>query len=171
MAFVCREVINASSIPVDLTAVQNGIQTFNYYHVLVTLCNVLFSNVLFTGKLMALACSILGTYYVILSHDVSPMLLIFFGSLSFQAIAFYTVSCQKLFGVPDALATLKQHCNMMVNKKQSRLTAREKKVLQYRIEVMPKVGIKDGGFRILKSESTLLFVDFYLNTVISLLLM
>ena len=120
---------------------------------------------------MALACSILGTYYVILDHDASPVLIILFGSLSFQAIAFYTVSCQKLFGVPDAFVAYKQHCRMLVNKKETRLTPREKKVWQYRIEAIPVIGIKDGGFRILQSESTLNFVDFYLNNVISLLLL
>ena len=54
---------------------------------------VLFRNILFTGKVMSLACSILGTYYVIMRHDASWVLTLFFGSLSIQAITFYTVSC------------------------------------------------------------------------------
>ena len=150
--------------------IEESIKKLDYYHVLITLCNVLFSNVLFTGKLMALACSILGTYYVILSQDASPILMLFFVALTIQAIAFYTVSCQKLFGVPDVLGSLKNHCSMMVNKRGNGLTPQQRKGMQYRIQMMPKIGIKDGAFRILKSQSTLLFIDFYLNTVITLLL-
>ena len=142
-----------------------------YYYVLITLCNVLFSNIIFTAKLMALACSMLGTYCVILRRDASPMLMLFFGGLSFQAIAFYTTSCHKLFGVPDALDGLKENCNFMLNKKGSTLTPVEKKILKYRIKAVQKIGIRDGGFRILQSESTLLFIDFYVNNVISLLLL
>ena len=74
------------------------VQKLDYYHVLVTLRNLLFSNALFTGKLMALACSILGIDCIILSQDASLKLLIYFGALGFQAIAFYTVSCYKLVG-------------------------------------------------------------------------
>ena len=142
-----------------------------YYNVLVTLCNVLFSNVAYTSKLMALTCSILGTFYVIQSRDASYMLIVFFGALSIQAIGFYSIAFKKLFEVPGTLETLKNHCSMLVSRKETRLTPWKRKVLQYRIRIIPKIGIKDGGFRILESETLLLFIDFYLNSVISLLLM
>ena len=141
------------------------------FHVFISLCNVLFSSILFTGKVMALACSILGTYYVILRHDASWMLTLFFGSLSTQAIAFYTVSCQKLFGIPQIFGNFKKHFSLSLHKPGNMMTPMQKKILKYRVTVMPQIGIKDGKFRILQSESTLLFINFYLNTVISLLLL
>ena len=138
---------------------------------MITLCNVLFSNILFTGKVMALSCSILGTYYIILEHDASLVLTLFFGSLSIQAIAFYTVSCQKLFGIPLIFGNFTEQFELLLNKACNVMAPRERKILKYRIKVIPKIGIKDGGFRVLQSESTLLFIHFYLNTVISLLLL
>ena len=120
---------------------------------------------------MALACSVLGTFYILFSPDASLMLVLFFGALSIQAVAFYTVSCHKLFGIQDVVTSLKENCKLMVDKKGNSLTARERKVFHYQIKAVPSIGIKDGGFRILRSESTLLFIDFYLNNVISLLLM
>lgn len=157
------------SIPKDV--IQKCSMRIYHYFVIITLCNVLFSNVLFTGKLMALACSVLGTFYVLFSPDASPMLMLFFGALSIQAIAFYTVSCHKLFGIQDVVAGMKENCKLMVDKEGNRLTPWERKVFHYQINALPTIGIKDGGFRILQSESTLLFIDFYLNNVISLLLM
>ena len=99
------------------------------------------------------------------------MLMLFFGALSIQAVAFYTVSCHKLFGVPDFISSLKENCKLMVNKRGNGLTPWERKVFHHQIKAVPKFGIKDGGFRIMHSESTLLFIDFYINNVISLLLM
>ena len=166
-----RKWINAENEPIPMLTIEDGIQKLGYYHVLLTIFNLLVRNVLFTGKLMALTCSILGTYYVILTREASYMLIIFFGALSIQAIAFYMVIFQKLVEVPHMLASLKNHCNMMVNKKDNWITPREKEILQYQIQVVPTTGIKEAGFRTLRSETMLDFVGFYVNNVISLLLM
>ena len=147
------------------------IKKYNDFHVLISLCNALFRNILFTGKLMALACSILGTYYVLSSENASYIFLLFFGAFSLNAILFYTIACQHLFSVPTVFERFKEHCSMMLNKRENVMTPWEEQVRKYRIQAMHKIGIKDGGFRVLQSVSTLLFIDFYLNTVISLLLM
>ena len=165
------QLVTAENKPVPKEVIEKSIKMINYYYVLISLCNVLFSDVLFTGKLMALACSILGTFYIIFSENSSLMLMLFFGALSVQAIAFYTVSCHKLFGVKDVVGKMKENCELMVDKKGNNLTPRERKIFHYQLKALPTIGIKDGGFRILQSESTLLFIDFYLNNVISLLLM
>ena len=169
--YVGSKLAKAENKPIRKDVIRKYVEKINYYFVLISLCNVLFSNVLFTGKLMALACSVLGTFYILFSPDASWMLMLFFGALSFQAIAFYTVSCHKLFGIQDVVGSLKENCKSIVDKKENRLTPWERKVFHYQIDAVPTIGIKDGGFRILQSESTLLFIDFYLNNVISLLLM
>ena len=161
----------AENEPVPKKVIEQSIKRIHYHFVLNSLCNVLFSNVLFTGKLMALVCSILGTFFIIFSEDASLMLILFFGTLSIQAFAFYTVSCHKLFGIQDVVRNLKKNCKQMVDKKGNYLTPWERKVFYHRIKAIQAPGIKDGGFRILKSESTLLFIDFCINSVISLLLM
>ena len=147
------------------------INLFDYFHMIVKLCNVLFSRVLFTGKLMALSCSIFGTYYVMTHiHSSSPILLIFFTALSIQAIGFYVVSCKKLFQVPGTMGKMKQLCGSLLEKEKGKITPWDLKVRQYKINTMPSLGISDGGFRYMDSLSTLIFIDFYLNQVISLLL-
>ena len=62
---------------------------------------------------------------------------------------------------------------LMLNKVDTRGTSGwERKVRRYEIQAFPKrIGWKDGGFRILESVTTLLFIDFYVNTVISLVLL
>lgn len=157
--------------PVPKDVIEKGVKRFYYYFVLISLVNILLSNIIFTGKLMALTCSILGTFYIIFGQESSLMLMLFFGACSFQALIFYTVSCQKAFGVPDLFARMRKDCKLLVNKKGNSLTPWDRKLFHYQIKAVPAIGIKDGGFRILRSESTLLFIDFYVNSVISLLLM
>ena len=78
---------------------------------------------------------------------------------------------QQLFSVPRTMERFKDHCGMLLNTRGVVMASREMRVRKYRIKVMRKIRIKDGGFRVLQSVSTLLLIDFYLNTVISLLLM
>ena len=122
---------------------------------------------------MALTCSILGTYYILSTQDSPLIFVVFFGALSVQAIGFYTISCDQLFDIPGRLESYKRNCMQMLNGMEASLmNARERKLRKYEIQALPKrVGLKDGGFRMLESVTTLLFIDFYLNTVISMLLL
>ena len=122
---------------------------------------------------MALTCSILGTYYILCSQDRTYIFIIFFGFLSFNALAFYTICCHKAYEIPGLGRAMKDRCCMMVDREQNNsMTPWEKKVSKYRIRAWPnKIGIQDGGFRMLESSSTLEFLDFYMNQVISLSLL
>ena len=145
---------------------------FNLYHVIVTLSNVLCSNVVYTAKVMALTCSILGTYYVLSGHDLSILFTLFFGALSIDALAIYAISCHKCYAIPGDLRRMKELCNMMLNRRNNLMTPREKNIGKHRILAMPNnIGMKDGGFRTLESGSILEFLEFYVNQVISLLLL
>ena len=110
---------------------------FNRFHEIVTLSNVLCSNVVYTAKVMALACSILGTYYVLSGHDASILFSLFFGALSIDALAFYTISCHKCYEIPGDLRHMMELCNMMLNRRNNLITPWEKNIGKYRILAMP----------------------------------
>ena len=149
------------------------IEKFKQNHVFITLLNVLFSNVAYTGKVMALTCSVLGTYYVLSVRDSTLIFTAFMGFLSVNALAFYTISCQMTYGVPADMRTMKERCNLMLNRKKNNfITPKDKHLCKYRIKGMPhNIGVKDGGFRTLHSVSTLEFLEFYVKQVISLALL
>ena len=141
-------------------------------HLVVTVANLLCCNVVYTAKVMTLTCSILGTYYILSSHDTSLLFMIFFGALSIDTLAFYIISCHKCYEVPGDLKLMKELCNIMLNRKNNLMTPWEKNVCKRWIHAMPNnVGIKDGSFRTLKSGSALEYLQFYVNQVISLLLL
>ena len=153
--------------------VEGYVRQFNVNQLIVTLSNTVCSNVVYTAKIMALTCSVLGTYYVLSSHDASLIFTIFFAALSFDALAFYTVSCHKVCAQPGLMRVMKKQCSMMLNRERRNWMASwEKKVGKYRVKAMPtNIGMKDGGFRTLEGVSTLEFIDFYVNQVIALLLL
>ena len=156
----------------SVTHLDACIDTFDFFHMIVRLCNTLFNRILFTGKLGALSCSIFGTYYVLTHYSTaSPILLFFIGAVSTDGIAFYVISCQKLFQVPGVMRNVKSLCAALLHEERTKLTPWDFKVREYKIHAMPALGISDGGFRYMDSISTLIFIDFYLNQVISLLLL
>lgn len=157
--------------PISKDIIEKGIRGIHHNFVVISLCNILFSNIICTGKLMALTCSVLGTFYVIYTQEASVVLMLFFGALSLQALTFHIISCHKLFGVQNLFSGLKENCKLVVDKGDNGLTPGERKLFQYYIRAIPTIGIKDGGFRILQSDSTLLFINFYIDNVISLLLL
>ena len=144
-----------------LEAMDRYLRLYDFYHTLVTLANVLFSRILFTGKVMALSCSIVGTYYV-LSHsqNQSHVFTLFFGALSLQAIAFYAVSCEQLFQTPENFDTYRRNCSLLMLKVEMRQGQNEvdsvlnRKQRRNKIKSMFRIGFKDGDFRILESLNT-----------------
>lgn len=93
---------------------------------------------------MALTCSIVGTYYVLSGHGESMIFTTFFSCLSIDAIAFYIISCKILFQVPDVMATCKDNCYAMLQKKESRIKPWDKKIRIYSVRAIPALGLRDG---------------------------
>ena len=146
-------------------------------YVLTTLVNVLFSRILFTGKLMALTCSICGSYYAIrhIHTDGSRLLLSFFTCVSVDALAIYIISCRQLHQVPSLCREIKFQCLYYLRKRQLEVShvvpvSQALLEMKYILRGIPIIGVSDGGFRAMESLSTLIFIDFYVQHVISLLI-
>lgn len=153
-------------------AIDGYIIKYRFYHTVVALCNRVFSRVLFSAKVMTLTCAIFGSYFV-LSHaeTASIPVMLFFTILSLQSVSFFVISCQQLFSVPNRLRSYIRTLNSFLEHQTRNMTMMEAKLLHRRIQYLMVEGISDGGFRKMDSISTLLYLDFYLNRVISLLLM
>ena len=120
---------------------------------------------------MALSCSIFGTYYVLSNYSESIIFTIFFALLSINAIAFFLISCQLLFQVPNFVRARKELCGAMLHKAGNGFEPLDVEIRDRRLKAIPQIGCKDGSFRVLESEASLNFIDFYVNQVISLLLL
>ena len=122
---------------------------------------------------MALSCSIPGTYYVLSTNDSVSIFTIFFSALSIQAIGFYTIPCEHIFRTPGNMESYKRNCLIVLNDMNHHggVTVMDLNARRSKVNAMVRPGISDGGFRDLESMNTLLFIDFYVNNVISLLLM
>ena len=146
-----------------------------YSHVLLTLWNRLFTPLIFPGKLMALTCSILGTFYV-MKHigSGSTLLLLFFGSLSLEALAFYVFSIQKPGRIPIICDRIKGCCFRLLCHRsipRRELSFRcQEKLLVVKLRTMPDLVVREMGYRRIEGLSTIVFIDFYLTKVISLIL-
>ena len=121
---------------------------------------------------MTLICAIFGTFFVLTYGKSSSIaLLIFFIIMSLQSVSFFVISCEKLFDVPNKLRLQKRTLGFLLEHQGKRMTREDEKQCRYRIEALATVGISDGGFRKMESISTLLYLEFFLNSVINLLLM
>ena len=144
---------------------------FRYYHTLVCFCNVLFPEVIFAAKVTSHICGILATYYVITRRQTSDFVTLGLNIVVGTAmIVFYVGSSHNLFQVPNSIGKLHQTATLMLNMVNGKVSMEEVKARRCSLRSLPVVGITDG-FRTLDRISTLIFIEFYLYQVLSLLLL
>ena len=145
---------------------------YRYYHLIMSITNGVCSRIVFSAKVTALCMSIFSSYYVIRhSRSSSFLLSTFSGLLTFNSLAFYLLSARKLFRIPEAMQSCVTFAGAVLNMVSRKVNVYEIKLRKARIAAMPRVGISEGGFRYMDRMSTLIFIDFFINRVISLLLL
>ena len=154
--------------------VEEHVRQLEYFRVLLTLCNRLCTPLFFNGKLMALTCSIRGTFYVI-KHlgSGSVILLLFLGSLSPEALAFYIVSIQKPATIPIICDDIKRKClHLLCHQRRGRTEELSStvKLSVLKLRTMPELVVRETGYHGISSLSSIVFIDFYINQVISLVI-
>ena len=132
-------------------------------HLCMTLFNVSTAGVIFSHKLANLTGSIVGLYFLIRLIFVQPAASILFVILAFDAIIFYTVMWDNASLIPPMIGNLKAETDV-VGMGIDRLFCRRLS------RSIPCVGVSVGGFRNMERDSTLIFVDFVLQNVVSLLI-
>ena len=116
---------------------------------------------------MALACSILGTFYVMKRMGSgSTILLLFFGSLSLEALAFYIISIEKPAMIPGMCDRIKRKCLLLLCQRprggRDVLSARERLVV-LKLRTMRELVVREMGYWPIESMSSTVFIDFYFN--------
>ena len=155
-----------------LEVIQRQYQTFR---VIESLANASTSQVLFTGKLMALSCSTLGSFFACRYFTFDP-LSVAATVLAFDAVIFYVLTVNQLPVFTSSIENFKRHCRWVSAEILSTSTHNVANIPKYnmlkkRIAAMPNVvGMKEGNFRYVTSISTIAFLDFYINQVIDLVL-
>ena len=150
-----------------------SLKWFQSYYVMISFCNVLFSRVLFIGKVCALIVSIFCSFFLVSNFSSeSPVLLSFLLSLTIVAVVLFITSCQQIFKIPTLMEDTKFHllCNLHKICGNSDRFCRKRLILKLAIHSIAKVGVSDGGFRKMDSIYVLAFLDFYLHQIIALLL-
>ena len=157
-----------------LNMLEGYTKIYEQYYLLVSLCNIALSRLIFTGKLMAFICSIFGTFYIVKHYrSASPIMLAFFIAFTIDAIAFYDATCADLFKVRLVFHEFKRELDQCFHHQlfsQAPLTRKQTIALRFRVKAIPALGIREASFRCMDSKSMLAFIDFYIEQVISLLL-
>ena len=109
----------------------------------------------------------MGLYFHLKLIFSEPVMSIFFFVLAFDAIAFFAIMWDSAPLIPVMMEELKNQVDVVAavgggvrNRKYWRSVSRS----------VPCIGVSVGGFRSMERDSTLIFMDFVIRNVVSLLM-
>ena len=160
-----RQGSSSFSANVIRMSAEDGYTISKRSHLCMTIYNVSTAGIIFSHKLVCLINSIVGLYFLIRLIFVQPAVSVLFVILAFDAITFYTVMWDNASLIPLMIGILKAETDVValgsiMNRVFYRSVSRS----------IPCVGVRVGGFRNMERDSTLIFVDFVLHNVVSLLI-
>ena len=135
-------------------------------HLIVNIYNVGTAGVIFVHKICNLTGGIVSLYFGIRLVFVQPLVSLLFLYAAFNFITFYTVMWDNASLIPDMIKEVTDQLDMMIARSQVQTTR------QYwrRVSIsVPCVGVKVGVFRNMERDSTIVFMDFVVTNVVSLL--
>ena len=88
-----------------------------------------------------------------------------FFTLAYNSIAFYTVMWDNASLIPVMTRTLKAETDVIASAQ-----IVDRAYFSRVSRSIPNIGVRVGGFRNIERDSTFIFVDFVLSTVVSLLI-
>jgi hypothetical protein len=134
----------------------------------ICLFNLSFSLVVFLTKLIALSASVLGGFGALkLLHSNIPFAL-FYGLCFFEGNLLYSILFNRAFKIPERVSQVKME--MLMGSSRWRGSSRECRGIQRFVMSVGWLGLWSGNFTTLERESVLLFADFAIRQVVSLLL-
>ena len=134
-------------------------------HLCMTIYNLSTAGIIFSHKLLCLQGSVVGLYFLIRLMFVQPVISVFFFVVAFNSITFYTVLWDNASLIPVMIGLLKAEIAVVTS-------ARTAGRVYFRLvsRSIPNVGVKVGGFRNIERDSTMIFADFVVDNVVSLLI-
>ena len=132
-----------------------------------TIYNVSTARVVFANKLLNLCGGIMGLYFFLRLILIQPILAMFFLALGFDCTTYYIVMWDNAFLIPVMMAELKDQIGVATALGKA---DHSHQYVRRVLRSIPDVGMSVGGFRNMERDSTLIFMDFVLKNVVSLLM-
>ena len=136
-------------------------------HLCMVLFNVSTAGLIFSHKVNNLTCGILGLYFLLKLVFVQPTVSLLFFILAVDGTGFYTVMWDNASLIPEMIRDLKAETDVVAS---SAAKIMDRAYFRCVSRSIPNIGVKVGGFRNIERDSTLIFVGFVFNNVVSLLI-
>ena len=147
--------------------VRDGYRLARKVHLAMTIYNVSTARVVFANKLLNLSGGIIGLYFFLRLILLQPVLAMFFLALAFDCNTYYMVMWDNASLIPVMLKELKDQVGRAT---EGGRADHNSMYIRRVIRSIPDIGMSVGGFRSMERDSTLIFMDFVLRNVLSLLL-
>ena len=155
----------ASNLTNNGTAGGEGYRLARKVHLAITIFNKSTAGVVCYHKMLCLSGGIAGLYLCLRLILVQPVHSMLFFAFAFDGTVFFTVMWGNAFLIPVLMKELKDQILMAAGG-----AVHHRQYLRRVLRSIPCVGVSVGGFRNMGRDSTLIFVDFLIRNVVSLLL-
>ena len=156
---------------VPFNVVQREVSLCRQIQLRVQMYNQVFADIVYASKLMCFAMIIPGTSFAIRYHVTKPVASLvnsFYGPcVSFYFLCMY----DKAFRIPDEVEKVKRMVGLKLDPTHRTLfcSDMEKREMRQRIKSIPFVGVKQQSFGYLERATTLIFFDFVVSSICSVL--
>ena len=160
---------------VPFNVIQHEVKLCREIQLRIQMYNQVFANIVYASKLMCFAMIIPGTSFAIRYHVTKPVASLvnsFYGPcVSFYYLCMY----DKAFKIPAEVEEVKRMAGLKLAPARSRhgtsfCSEMEQREVRQAIRSIPVVGIKQERFGYLERASTLIFLDFVVSSICSVLL-
>jgi hypothetical protein len=142
------------------------------------LFNLHLSLIIYLTKLICLISAILGGFGGLKLITKNPLFASIYCLIFLEGIIFYNVVFNRAFRIPENVAGLKRSMCMMKIKSASEskwcsnveILRKRKEIRQRILRSIPVLGFQAGNFNTIERESSLIFLDFVFQQIVSLLL-
>ena len=147
---------------------EGGISSLRLIKYEILLFNNIFSTVVYLTKVIAISVGIVGGFGFLKLLNKTPVLALIFGNVFIVAILVFPITFNGTHQITEKVEELKREILVKSRKVRTRNGIKEVEKI---LKSVQRLGIKVGGFNYMERESTLIFLQYVLEQIVSLLLM
>ena len=157
---------SAEMIRTGIISVDEGYSLAKIMHLTVNIFNVATAGGIFVHKICNLAGGVVSLYFCLRLVFIQPLISSIFLVAAFNFITFYTMMWDNASLIPDMIKEIKCQLNIMAERGQ----VQDQRYWRRVSMSVPCISVRMGGFRNVKRDSTIVFMDFVMTNVASLLI-
>ena len=146
---------------------ESGISSLRLIKYEVLLFNDTFSTAVYLCKLTAISNGIVGGFGFLKLLDQNPVLALVFGNIFIVAILVFPITFNGTHQITEKVEELKREILVKSRKVRTRGGVNEVEKI---LKSVQRLGIKQGGFNYIERQSTLIFLQYVLEQIVSLLI-